>query len=325
MASTTIEQRMSAALSPDCSFDGEDRFVDRTVFSARSVAIGTFRCPVRHPSFRDTGPIERHIVVFPRTAVWIRHAGSRSFLADPSLATIYSAAQQYERFPASPEGDRCDWFAVSDALAREIVRVVDPRAAQSDRPFRNEWASTSTRLYLRQRSLLRRAARGDLEELEGEEAVIIVVEEVIAGAYRRIPSRTSARDATSTRHRELVDAARAELLRTVHVNHSLHDVAAAIGSSPYHLCRVFRACVGRTLAQYRLELRLRLALERFELAMAATNLSAVAHDLGFSSHSHFVRAMRRYAGATPSAVRAFLQKPYGNRTTLLPANGHPRD
>jgi AraC-like DNA-binding protein len=36
------------------------------------------------------------------------------------------------------------------------------------------------------------------------------------------------------------------------------------------------------------------------------NLSAIAHDLGFSSHSHFVRVMRRHAGMTPSAVRDVL-------------------
>jgi AraC-like DNA-binding protein len=185
--------------------------------------------------------------------------------------------------------------------------VFDPPAADCDRPFRAKWASTSTELYLRQRSLLGRAARGELEELEGEEEVIGVVEAVIAGAYRRISPRKLTRSSTSTRHRDLADATRAELLRTMHVNHSLREIAASVGASPYHLCRAFRSFTGRTLHQHRLELRLRLALELLEHATTAANLSAVAHDLGFSSHSHFVRAMRHHAGLTPSAVRALLQ------------------
>ena len=75
---------MRTSLSPHCSPEMPNAFVDASVFVTSNVRIGTFRCPLAYPSFRDTGPIERCIVVFPRTAVWIRHAGSRAFLADPS-------------------------------------------------------------------------------------------------------------------------------------------------------------------------------------------------------------------------------------------------
>jgi len=281
-------------------------FIDARVFETSDAGIGTFRCPVDYPSFRDTGPIERYLVVFPRTAVWIRHEGRRAFLADPSIATIYNVAQRYERFPESPNGDRCDWFGVSDDLAREIVSDFDPRAASSDRPFRFEWAASPAPLYLRQRALLRRADAGDLDRLEGEEAVIAIVTSVIGSAYRGARRLTRTTSAARARHRELVEAARAELLRSVRSNDSVADIARAIGSSPYHLCRVFSAGTGRTLHQHRTELRLRLALELLEDPEAGSNLSAIAHDLGFCSHSHFVRVMRRHAGATPSAVRARL-------------------
>ena len=280
-------------------------FVDASVFDTSNVRIGTFRCPVDYPSFRDTGPIERYLVVFPRTAVWIRHEGRRAFLADPSIATIYNVAQRYERFPESPDGDRCDWFGVSDDLAREIVSDFDQSAASSDRPFRFEWAASPAPLYLRQRALVRRAAAGDVDRLEAEEAVIAIVTSVIGSSYRR--ARRLTRTTTAARHQVLVEAARAELLRSVRSNYSVSDVARAIGSSPYHLCRVFSACTGHTLNHYRTELRLRLALEQLEDPVAGNNLSAIAHDLGFSSHSHFVRVMRRYADVTPSVARLSLR------------------
>ena len=278
-------------------------FSDRSIFETSAVRIGAFRCPVDYPSFRNTGPIERCLVVFPRTAVWIRHEGRRAFLADPSVTTIYSAAQRYERFPASPDGDRCDWFGVSDDLAREIVRDFDPDAADSDHPFRFERAVSPTALYLRQRALVARAAGGELDVLEGEEEVIYIVTSVITHAYETHRHLTPATH-TPARHLDLVEAARAELMRSVRSNRSVIDIARSVGTSAYHLCRVFSACTGRTLHQHRTELRLRLALE--ELEDPRCNLSAIAHDLGFSSHSHFVSVMRKYVGATPSAVRASL-------------------
>ena len=289
-------------------------FIDASVFTTQAVGIGTFRCPVSYPSFRDTGPIERFLVVFPRTAVWIRHAGRRAFLADPSVTTIYNAAQRYERFPQSPDGDRCDWFGVSQSLAGEIVNDFDPRAAISERPFRFQWAPVPTPLYMRQRALLRRAAVGELDTLEGEEEVIAIVRSVIDIAYRTARCLTPTTPTTG-RHHDLVDAARAELLRTVRANCSVSAIARAIGTSPYHLCRVFSACTGRTLHRHRTELRLRLALEQLEDPAAGNNLSAIAHDLGFCSHSHFVRVMRRHAGVTPSAMRALVSSVASPRST----------
>ena len=55
------------------------------------------------------------------------------------------------------------------------------------------------------------------------------------------------------------------------------------------------------LHRYLTRLRLRAALER--LAGGANDLTALALDLGFSSHSHFADAFRREFGRTPSAVR----------------------
>jgi AraC family transcriptional regulator len=308
MASPNVGGRDHGSLSPDCSF-GRATLVDAVLFQTPRAAVGAFRCPITYPSFRDTGPIERHIVVFPRTGVWIRHAGARAFLADPSVVTIYNARQRYERFPESPEGDRCDWFGVSDGVAREIVRSVDERAANSGRPFRFSVAPSATSLYARQRRLLRRVLRDAVDPLEAEEEVIGIVASALALAYGQAVAPRARRPAALARHRDLAEATRAELLRTVHENRSVHDIASAVGSSPFHTCRVFRAQTGCTLHAYRSELRIRLALERLEHPGHAANLSALAHDLGFASHAHFVRAMRRHVGVTPSAMRADLALP----------------
>lgn len=281
--------------------------VDSVLFRGSSTAIGAFRCPVGHPAFRDSGPTERCIVVFPRTSVWIRHDGSQPFVADPNVVTIYNRAQRYARAPLSPDGDRCDWFAVSDALAREIAGAFDPAAADSpDRPFRFESAPTTPSLYLAQRRAARRAALADPDALALEEDVVGIVSHVLAIAYQRAPVPLARRPAAVRRRRELAEQAKAELLRTLTSNRSASDVAAAIGASTFHLCRVFRAHTGRTMHEYRTELRLRTALEHLADAGAGT-LSELAHRLGFSSHAHFVRICRRHLGAAPGALRSTLR------------------
>jgi AraC-like DNA-binding protein len=160
-------------------------------------------------------------------------------------------------------------------------------------------------LYLRQRVLWNRARSGGLDALEAEEGVIAIVASVLRFAYARTGTTPARRSAA--RHAELADATRAELLRTVTENRSVHDIAAAVDASPYHLCRVFKATTGRTMHAYRTELRLRLALERIASSRdRLPSLSTVACDLGFASHSHFVNLMRRHAQMTPSAARALL-------------------
>ena len=278
------------------------------LFDGPATAIGSFRCPVGHPAFRDSGPTERCIVVFPRTSVWIRHEGSQPFVADPNLVTIYNRAQRYSRAPLSPDGDRCDWFAVSDGLAREIAATFDPEAADPDRrPFLFECAPTSPALYLAQRRTVRRAAAGDTDALRMEEEVVGIVSGVLAMAYQRASAPLARRASAARRRRELVELAKAELLRTRSDNRSVSDIASAVGTSTYHLCRLFRGHTGRTLHEYRTGLRLRAALDHFSEADGGRTLSELAHGLGFASHAHFVRICRRHLGAAPGALRRQLR------------------
>lgn len=272
--------------------------IDRLIFNTPNVSVGAFRCPIGHPSFRDSGPTQHHIVVFPRTGVWIRHAGSRSFAADPRVVTIYNMGQEYTREPIHPEGDRCDWFGLGPDLAREVARAADPQSdVDSRRPFRFQYAESDSRLYCRQRLLFDRLRAGTCDAFEAEEEVLSIV----AVALRRASHEPILARSPSAVHRELAEHARAELVRTATKALGLGALAARVGASPWHLCRVFRATTGSSLHAFRLDLRLRMALERLE--NPDVDLSRLALELGFSSHSHFTAAMRDRFGRTPSAFR----------------------
>lgn len=82
---------------------------------------------------------------------------------------------------------------------------------------------------------------------------------------------------------------------------TLDEVARAVHASPFHLARIFQQQTGVPVHRYLTQLRLRASLER--LAGGASDLTALALELGFSSHSHFTDAFRREFGKSPSELR----------------------
>ena len=103
---------------------------------------------------------------------------------------------------------------------------------------------------------------------------------------------------------DVIEAARDMIARRFKDNLSLSEIAREVGSSVFHLARIFKTRTGFSLHAYRNQLRLRSALER--LRDPGIDLTGIALDLGFSSHSHFTETFRRAFGKTPSAVRDSL-------------------
>jgi AraC-like DNA-binding protein len=75
----------------------------------------------------------------------------------------------------------------------------------------------------------------------------------------------------------------------------------AVHVSPFHLARIFQQQTGVPVHRYLTQLRLRASLER--LADGEEDLTTIALELGFSSHSHFTDAFRREFGQPPSEIR----------------------
>ena len=277
--------------------------VDRVVFATECVTIGAFRCAADHPSFRNSGPIRDDCFVFPRTAVGIRHEGAPAFIADPTIVTLYNRRQQYERHVVSADGDRCDWFAVSPELLRGALLDRDPAAAGVERPIRFTHARADAATYLAQRQLFLDAGRsGGADQLDVEERVIALLHRVLDLAYaEQRPPASQPRLAPAA---ELAHRVKRWVAPRVSHRLTLTVIARAVQCSVFHLCRSFRRATGLTLHAYRDEVRLRLALERLE--NGERDLTRLALDLGYSSHSHFTAAFRRSFRTPPSAARKLL-------------------
>ena len=124
---------------------------------------------------------------------------------------------------------------------------------------------------------------------------------MLAALSQAPPPRRARRGVTSAAHRELAEAAKAELAAAPAARTTLDQLARRLHVSAFHLARVFRAETGFALADYRRTLRLRAALER--LPDSGRDLSGLALDLGFSSHSHFAASFRREFGVQPAVLR----------------------
>jgi len=276
--------------------------IERMVFETPRVKVAQWRCTPSFPQFRDTGPIRSHLVAFPRTSVRITHVEGPQFVADPTVVSIYNRSQRYLREKLHPAGDFCDWWGVDEQTAQEIVVSVDGRGTARGGLFRFARARCSAGLYLRQRALLHRLSAGDVDAVEAEEGVLGIVGEVLRSAVQDQCGLAVSPAGPAARRHALAQSAMALLAVRHGERLTLDDIACALGTSPFHLCRSFRADTGTTLHAQLTSLRLRTALECIE--QGAQDLTMVALDAGFASHSHFGAAFVRAFGMTPSAWRA---------------------
>jgi AraC-like DNA-binding protein len=82
---------------------------------------------------------------------------------------------------------------------------------------------------------------------------------------------------------------------------SLATLVRRVHSSPFYLARTFRRLAGLPLHRYHLQARLAAAL--VEVLDTSRELSAVALDLGFASHSHFTGSFRKAFRTPPATLR----------------------
>jgi len=134
--------------------------------------------------------------------------------------------------------------------------------------------------------------RAGAEPLEAEELLLSLLRAAL-GEQRPLvpPARCTQR---------LIDRTKTYLAAELGGSIGLADIARAVGASPGYLTQLFRAVEGIPLHGYLTQLRLAQALVELP---HAEDLTALALELGFSSHSHFSARFRRAFGLTPSEFR----------------------
>ena len=263
---------------------------DPVLYSSPLLQVASFRCPADDTRWRTTNVIDSPapLVAFPQLPVGVRPAGSFPVLATPNLAMLYNPGQEYERRLVDARGDSCLYIVLHapalESLEREECVIRDGQLVATHAPV-------DRMSYLQQHLIAR--------HLAGERRDALFVEETALQLLRDVLRREAAH-AVRDAHRALAEAAKELLVSTMTEPLSLHELAARLAVSPFHLARVFRRETGYSLHAYRIHLRLRQALMR--LPESRGNLTGLALELGFASHSHFTDTFRRTFGVPPSAV-----------------------
>jgi AraC-like DNA-binding protein len=257
----------------------------RVLARSRSVALHDVRCSATTRAPGDEEEQPAFSLAIPMAGVYVHRVDGRDLVGSPGAGLCMNPGEVYRTSHPAGSGDR-------------TIELAFP--AESGMPIGDGTVPASTVpvplvVDLEVRELARVAGRHHVTALELDERVHRIVGCLFA--------RPDAGPTTGQR-RAIVDRALEYLAWHFAEDADLPTVAAAVGSSPHHLSRVFHAGTGVTLSRHRTELRLRAALERIE--GGASDLSGVASDVGFFDHAHMTRTFRRVLGRTPTAVRAAL-------------------
>ncbi len=246
------------------------------------------------------------LLVFPKTAVRITQFGVDSVVANTTNVILYDPEREHRRDVVDPAGDHCVFVGLAPVHLAEVATRFDPEASSQDPAtfsFPGMFAPTDPHTVLLERQIERHLASPFVDPLLVEETLCRVVERSMRNAYLlwdRAPAPP--RPGTARMHAELAEAAAEVLSTSFRERRSLPELAREVLASPFHLARVFRSRTGSSLHAYRTQLRLRSALDR--LCDPGLNLTDLALESGFSSHSHFTDAFRSAFGAAPSRIRS---------------------
>lgn len=281
--------------------------VFNTLYQSPLLNVSDYVCQPRKRGMSDEEEAEKNGIVLLRHGSFTRHFGKRRVTADVNQAVFFSQESVYRVSHPSHCGDRGTLFILAAPILNEIVREFDPSVEENpNRPFRFVTGPCELSIFRRHRDFvmkLESAEASPLEQLWADETAIQLVADVLKSAFdHHLAPRETRRDSTDQDHVELTEAAKMYLAEHIGEVITLNEVARAVHASPYSFARIFRRQTGLPLHRYLTQLRLRASLERLT-EDKSVDLTSVALDLGFSSHSHFTEVFRREWGITPSEIR----------------------
>ena len=284
----------------------ENPLTFRTLYASPLVNLRAYHCRIGQCGPADEEQPDSDQIVLLRQGTFRQHFGRRSVTADANQAIFFAQQSTYRVSHPADCGDRGTTFTVAPRVLKDIIRVLDPAVDErSDRLFPFVTGPCETGIFWRHRELAQRlesVPAKQLEPLWADVTALQLVAGVLEAAYARhgLACKTT-RDDTAADHAERVEVAKAYLASHLSERITLYDLARAVHISPFHLARIFQQHTQIPIHRYLTRLRLRASLEH--LAEGAGDLTALALELGFASHSHFTGAFRREFGCAPSTAR----------------------
>jgi len=267
-------------------------FDAHSLMTSDSVSVWDVVCPgVRRRQSDEECATATHLV-FPYRGTYVHHVGHAESVAEANQVIFINKDEPFRVSHPVDGGDAALSVGVSDAALLELApRECLRRGGQAafNRSNLRVGADTQARTALLRHRLDRRA----IEDLEAESHTLTLLRKAVGGrTYRPAAGRPGPR--------KLVDRAKLVLTADLSRRWTLAEIAAEVGGSPVYLTQMFQQLEGMPLYRYQTQLRLARALT---LLGEYDDLTTLALELGFSSHSHFSYAFKQAFGYTPSAFR----------------------
>jgi AraC family transcriptional regulator len=244
-------------------------------------------------------------ICLPYRGLFVWHVAGDDVVGDPNQVVFVRAGESYRM--SAPVTDGYAELIITpelDTLA-EIAQADGSRLAEHPLFRQRAWRAHPQLQSCRARFLHRVTTASHVEELEAEDLVLALIRATLQHEERH---GTPCGATTARLLRRTKEFLAAEFAHRI----LLADVGRAVGASPAYLTDLFRRVEGTSLHQYLTQLRLARALVELP---HTDDLTSLALDVGFSSHSHFSAAFRRAFGCTPSQFRQTTRR--GPRPSLL--------
>ena len=260
-----------------------------TLLETATLAIRDVRCGggCRHRSPSECATSTQ--LIFPYRGAFMRHVGQKETVAEANQLIFFNDDEEYAISHPVDGGDACLSIAIDQSLLHELAPgdQIDTRTGVV---FRHAFRGIDPRAQALVALLRHGLSRGAIEKLEGETLALTLIR-------RALGERTSHVRSTTFGRRKLADRTKLLLAGNPGRRWSLAAMAVEVGVSPIYLTQVFAQAEGVPLYRYQLRLRMAQALD---MLGRCDNLTSLALDLGFSSHSHFTAAFRKHYGRSPA-------------------------
>lgn len=252
----------------------------------------------RSPARPVTGFSSSFQVALPYRGLFVWHVGRDEVVGDPNQVLYVTGGESYSM--SQPLGGAYAELIVTPEQA--VLSELTWRAGTTltAHPlFRRRTRRITPQVQAYRTWLLHWAAKArQVDRMAGDEAVLTLLRSALSDDT---PGLAPSGPSTARLIRRTKAFLEAELANPIR----LADIGRAVGASPAYLTHVFRRVEGASLHRYLTQLRLSRALVELP---HANDLTTLALDVGFSSHSHFTAAFRQAFGSTPSAYRQSIRR-----------------
>jgi AraC family transcriptional regulator len=264
----------------------------KTLFESRTLQIGLFEARGASDRCGDVERQDRNAVVLPLAGVFAKHdAPGRHVIGTPSHAVFVAADTAYRISYPGGIGDRALILRFGNELAPEQAE------RRGDAGLASNGLLPAPAMMLR--NLLRtRLDRGDVDDFEIETIGLDLLN-VSFDAMRK--EKPATRPSVLTRRMRAMERVKEAIAVAPSHKWSVERLARLANLSPFHLCHVFRQMVGTSIYDYVLQERLAQSLDA--VLDSDDDLTTIALDAGFASHSHFTARFRTFFGCTPADLR----------------------